>query len=637
MFHLIQNNSPASLYYAGGEARVCRALRDLSEDFARVCGRRATVKPYLPTADDTDTVAFFLDSTLTEKPEQFRITVTEHTVTVTAGEFRGLLWGIYTISSDWLGVDAGIRFTGIQPDRRADLCVPEGVTEDAPHYRFRGWFVNDEDLLTKWKGSGGARHIDYPFYSTVTHADALDAVLETALRLKINLIIPASFVDIRNPAEEALIKQVTERGLYISQHHVEPMGVSYFGYENYWAAKGETLTACYSQQKEKFEEVWRDSARRWAQYEGVIWQLGLRGRADRPLWHSDATAPKTDAERGAMIGDAMAKQYEIVRETLGGRLFYSTTTLWMEGSALYADGFLKIPPETTVVFADGGTSQMFCRDFFNVPREAGRTYGLYYHIAFWGDGPHLAQANDPRKMEWNYREALAKGDDWYSILNVSSVREVLFGAMANAALLWSPETFDADKFTQTWAASHWGEGTGDLLRAYFDAFPERVNYQSHWFNTVDKETPFPRAVLMDGVTRAAGNKVLAALEKGDTAALETVRESYLPMLAKGIPAFRAVLEKAWAILGTLNGDRARYFDDSLLLQAQTMLALYGWLKGLLENTPLSLSDAEFALAEYLQARRRAEHGDFEGWFTGDDKMNVTALRERTRKQAQANA
>ena len=49
-------------------------------------------------------------------------------------------------------------------------------------------------------------------------------VLETAVRLGINLIIPASFVDIHNPPEENLIRMAVERGLYVSQHHVEPLG-----------------------------------------------------------------------------------------------------------------------------------------------------------------------------------------------------------------------------------------------------------------------------------------------------------------------------------------------------------------------------------------------------------------------------
>ncbi len=641
MFPFITPDRVADLFYAGGDRRVLRALEDLSRDAERVCGRRACVKPYAPAEDDGGYAVFVLDEALTDRPERFRIEVTADRVTVSAGEPRGLLWGIYTLSSDYLGVDPGIRFTRIMPERRGEAAFPEGVRDEAPHFRFRGWFINDEDLLTKWVAGGGTRRIDYPFYHTVTHPDALDAVLETALRMRINLIIPASFVDIRNPAEENLIRMATERGLYVSQHHVEPMGTSYFGYENYWRDRGREVTACYSRQKEMFEEVWRDSARRWAKYDGVIWQLGLRGRADRPLWQSDADAPKTDAERGRMIGEAMAKQYEIVSEAVGGKPFLSSTTLWAEGSALYGGGHLTIPQGTTVVFADAGSTQMMCADFFEVPREAGRTRGVYYHAAFWGDGPHLAQANDPRKMEWNYREAVRRGDDFYSILNVSSVREVLFCAAANAALVWSPEGFDSGSFMRCWCEKHWGAGTAELLRAYFDAFPERKVGKGWFFNAAElpEDLPFPAGVLMDGVTRQAGNRILAAWEKGDADAAVRIADEYAPLVGRGIPAFRKVLTAAWAKTDGLAGSRARYFDESLVLQAETMLALYEWLRALCtaartedpEVRERALADGAFTLDRYLRSRRRAESGVFAHWFRGDDKMNVREMRDRTER------
>lgn len=641
MFPFITPDRVADLFYAGGDRRVLRALEDLSRDAERVCGRRACVKPYAPAEDDGGYAVFLLDETLTDRPERYRIEVTRDRVTVTAGEFRGLLWGIYTLSEDYLGVDPAIRFSRIRPERRAAVGFPEGVRDDAPHFRFRGWFINDEDLLTKWKEGGGERRIDYPYYHEVTAPEALDAVLETALRMKINLIIPASFIDIRNPAEERLVRMAADRGLYVSQHHVEPLGTSYFGYENYWRDRGREVTACYSQQKEMFEEVWRDSARRWAKYDGVIWQLGLRGRADRPLWASDASAPATDAERGRVIGEAMAKQAEIVSEAVGGRPFLSSTTLWAEGSALYAGGHLTIPQGTTVVFADAGHTQMLCEDFFSVPREAGRKRGVYYHIAFWSAGPHLAQANDPRKMAWNYREAIRRGDDEYSILNVSSVREFLFGAAANAALVWAPDRFDADRFTRDWTERHWGAGTAPLLRAYFDAFPERPGAKDDFFNAADfgGALPFPEAVLMDGVTRSEGLRLLGALAKGNEDGARQIAGAVRPLLETGLTAFRDVLRRAERVaVDSLDGDRRRYFDESLVLQTETMLALYEWLYELTGAVGLpagpdraaALDRAAAVLERHLRDRRRAETGEFAHWFRGDDKMNLPGLLTRTR-------
>jgi hypothetical protein len=34
-----------------------------------------------------------------------------------------------------------------------------------PTFKYRGWFINDEDLLTEWYESSGRRNIDYPYYN----------------------------------------------------------------------------------------------------------------------------------------------------------------------------------------------------------------------------------------------------------------------------------------------------------------------------------------------------------------------------------------------------------------------------------------------------------------------------------------
>ena len=72
-------------------------------------------------------------------------------------------------------------------------------------------------------------------------------VVETLLRLKFNLVIPASFLDIENPPEKKLFDAVARRGIYISQHHVEPLGLSHFAFEDFAA-----LSSSVDAEREKF-------------------------------------------------------------------------------------------------------------------------------------------------------------------------------------------------------------------------------------------------------------------------------------------------------------------------------------------------------------------------------------------------
>jgi hypothetical protein len=117
-------------------------------------------------------------------------------------------------------------------------------------------------------------------------------IAEALVRSRCNLISPASFIDIMNPPEAALVEECARRGVFVSQHHVEPLGVSAFSYFNYWKKRGRDLKYSYFSYPAEVREVWRAYAKAWAKHPHVIWQLGLRGIADRPMWMADPKALK---------------------------------------------------------------------------------------------------------------------------------------------------------------------------------------------------------------------------------------------------------------------------------------------------------------------------------------------------------
>ena len=92
-------------------------------------------------------------------------------------------------------------------------------------------------------------------------------VVETVLRLRMNLIIPASFLDIDNPPEKALADAAARRGIYVSQHHLEPLGLSHFTLENYCRKFSKSGTYSYIQNPELLDEAWKYYAAKWAEYD----------------------------------------------------------------------------------------------------------------------------------------------------------------------------------------------------------------------------------------------------------------------------------------------------------------------------------------------------------------------------------
>jgi Glycosyl hydrolase family 115 len=87
--------------------------------------------------------------------------------------------------------------------------LPENLTVTSqPHFHYRGWFVDDEDLLTGWRP--GFRD------GTGIRLDTWDHIFEALLRLKGNMVVPGTWIFPYEPQFQAAV----DRGLVVTQHHV---------------------------------------------------------------------------------------------------------------------------------------------------------------------------------------------------------------------------------------------------------------------------------------------------------------------------------------------------------------------------------------------------------------------------------
>lgn len=649
---------------------VClhRAIADLQSDLCRVSGKTATVKQYLPCDEAGYLVVGSLEN------EAFRTFLMQQQIVISeiegrweryllqtfgaegenllicGSDRRGTMWGVYDFCERYLGVDPMYFWADNPPQTRESLCIePVDFVSEPATFRFRGFFLNDEDLLTEWLNGGGKRYVDYPYYHQVTHQEVIEKVLETMLRLRQNLVMPASLLDIDNPAEENLVRMSSERGLFVSQHHVEPLGVSHFAWENYWRKQGKEVAPSFVSNPGAFEEIWTYYVRKWAQYDNIIWQLGLRGRGDRPVWVNDPDAPESMAARGKLISDALTKQVEILKRVVGED-FIATATLWMEGSELHEEGYLEFPQNTIIVFADHGSTQMMLDDFFETGRELGREYGVYHHVAFWAAGPRLVAGTSLDKLYFNYKNAVEKGDTAYSILNVGNLREFPLGAEAVARMTWAFDSFDPDAYLDAWLARHFGAGAVEPVRELYRAFMDA-------YYKLDNRLIEGQQVLLDGMVRLQGLKLLDMLLQGKMpsdglealgkwrkvyagpaadASPEVYVSFYKKALAEGLANWRAVYGLAF---GALPAAQTQFYVDHFVVQLEIIMGLYAWCYHLCLAAEASLAGeaiiphverAVFAMQELLMDRKKAEHGKWANWYRGDKKMNLPELLEKTR-------
>ena len=628
MFCLFDKERTASIYVECKDDAIMLAVGDLRRNLLALSGRAEGFE----LSDDGEIRILTREG----EAESYTVEITDLGVTVCGGDVLGTVFGIYAFATETLGITPTYRLTDVFPKPREKTELePALFTSHERKIKFRGWFLNDEDLLTEFKDSGGVRHIDYKWYHTTMHEDVLDMIIETALRMEINLMIPSSFVDIDNPDEEKLVEAVYRRGMYISQHHVEPLGVSWFGAGNYMKKRGIEGEVSFISNRAVMEEIWRHYAKKWAKYKDkVIWQFGLRGRADEAVWKRDKNAPASHEERGALITDAINTQYNIVKETLGGEKFFSTATLWLEGARLYGMGHLKLPEDTIAIFSDVGLDQMFGDDFYSVPRLEGREYGVYYHVAFFGRGPHLADTCNPLKMDFSYKEAAKMNSLTYSIVNVSNVRPLHYAVSANAELMKDPESFDYGDFSKVFHRVHYGEAAelvralrekfylacGDMGEEVLKTICEKDDFYYHDYGKL----PFARYTFDDGDLYMTGRQIAKGIWKS-----YEVAKKHCAELEASAERFEKLLGEMREAESAIPPESLDYYRTFLLYQTEYMMLSTKWCACCLRMNDMDKDErrelgekAISYLEAILEARKIEARGSWQGWHKGDTKFNI---------------
>ncbi len=141
------------------------AAEDLQSDFAKVLGNKPQI---VHSADAAGPVTVWIGeiSKLPEslrpvglsKPESFSISAAQGQLKSHAGrivilagaDLRGTIYAIYQFSEEYLGVDPLYYWTDHEPPRRARIELLASLNRQfpAPVFKYRGFFINDEDLKT---------------------------------------------------------------------------------------------------------------------------------------------------------------------------------------------------------------------------------------------------------------------------------------------------------------------------------------------------------------------------------------------------------------------------------------------------------------------------------------------------------
>ncbi len=669
--HVVISSATARIFVAPEEpGPVLHAAKDLQSDFAKVLGSAPKVASDLNSAGpvtlviaEAQNLPAGLDCTKSADRESFAFSVVStgsgptrrQVVCLVGADMRGTIYAIYEFSQKVLGVDPMYLWTDKEPSKRASIVLPADFarTYPSPIFKYRGFFINDEDLLTGWvppkKGE-----------QTGIALSTWDMIFETILRLKGNMIVPGTWIF----PDDAQVHAAAERGLVVNQHHATPLGVN--------AARWpKDVPYNYSTHPEILRRAWTNAVNAYNPDEEILWTVGLRGLSDQPYDALDPSVRNNDPLLGKRVSDAIAEQIKIVRAKYPHAQFISN--LWMEGDRLKQEGYLKIPPEVSLVWADTGYGDV--QDDGKV--AAGQ--GMYFHVAMLnGRANQLSEMVSVKIIQSEIGRFIDAGANAYFLVNTSDIRPVVMTARAVMEMAYGgvPETTggatgDADAaYYRKWATEEFGAKSADALtkfyRDYFAAPSPRAPFGPPRLTSAGVAAPTPpvyskiplvngdqhyqdeaRRIIADYLSEHQVIHIPSQSPKWTQPQVvqQPTAEQRTALLDRDIkdatdaqPRWDTAWKEAVAAEGLIDPARRNYYQEAVL----TMTAINRESNRMLGDVAQSLKDVDAgnmvkaqaeaddavkSLDEALAAMHAAEYGKWKNWYRGDWLAGVYRTRE----------
>lgn len=604
-----------------------RVISDVSEagPVLFVLGDRSGPSGVASPTHGTAPEAFSINSQATRLANGRQVEV----VRLAGSDLRGTLFALYQFSQEYLGVDPLYYWTDHLPAKHTSLPLSTEMDEriDAPVFRYRGIFLNDEDLLTGWAPGEDRDH-------TGISLAVWDKVYETVLRLKGNMVVAGTWPFAGEPQD----RLAADRGLLLNQHHAEPLGVNFSRWPH-------DVPYNYTAHPEFIQNAWKHAVAAYAPDQQILWEIGLRGLSDQPYSALDPSVHGDLKAQGHVISKALADQVRIVKASHPDAVFI--TDLWMEGAELMRSGDLVIPSDVITVWPDTGYGDM--QDHGQV--RAGQ--GAYIHVAmFNGRANQLSELTPVDRIFASLGRFQQAEATSFLLVNTSDLRPVTMGTRAVLDFGWKGKALGSgETFYTQWAGEEFGRAAAPALakmyRAYFQAPAQTDDNDPHaygdsyyhyvardllreamvqwptyglpdqapaWKQPSVRNLPYSADHLLQQAQResaaceqaqprwdAVHNQAEDARRLVDPARREFFQAAVLTMIAINRDSNRMLLEVARGVLALKKGDRAAAAADT-----EAALA---------------------ALADLKQQEALAEYGKWKNWYHGDWLTGVDQTRD----------
>ncbi len=632
---------------------VQEAAKDLQSDLGKVFGKTPQIVsgtentggPTILVGEYSKLPENLRPAPLTA-PESFSISVAHPpanaprpaTIVLAGADMRGTIYAIYQFSEEHLGVDPLYYWTDHEPARRAEIQLPPNLNEQfaAPVFKYRGFFINDEDLLTGWAPGEKKDH-------TGISLDVWNKIFETILRLKGNMVAPGTWIFPDDPQ----VKLAGERGLILTQHHAIPLGLNV-------ARWPKDVPYSYTAHPEILERAWKDAVAAYPHDQEVLWTVGLRGLSDASYAAFDPSVRGNDQALGELITKAIAEQIQIVRAQRPNAKFI--TSLWQEGARLVQEGYLKIPSEVGAVWADTGYGYLQDKGLVTIGQ------GAYYHDAMMnGMANQLTEMVPVERIDSELGRYIKAGATNYLLLNTSDIRPVSMTAKAAMDIAWkglpsdSASAAESDRYYQQWSSEEFGpkaaSQVAQIYREYFAAPAHRpgpepqLEYGDNYYQTearrflLDYTVQFPLYSLPGQAPTWETARVVA--DGSQSAGMPNLADSLKPEIQRcgeAQPRWDALWRKAIAAEQLVSPERRDFYQANVLttisIGRESNRILYLVAQAVqdaqsnkTEDSLAKVDQAQAAFDEIFKNEKAAEYGKWKNWYRGDWLTGIPRTRE----------
>lgn len=427
------------LVHANGSNAIKYAVEDLCEDISDVIGAKTESNKNFDIfvgCLENEKTREFLDNAeihyadVLNKSEAHKIMVEHDKCFILGADILGTVYAVYEFCSSSLKVNP-VKFWIDGENEKIDRVEVKEITVTEFSFRYRCFALSDEDCLTALSSQNKRRLNPNDKFNSIINSKFIIQASKLALRLKYNVIVPATMLNILNPQEESIIKCVTSLGLYVTQNFYEPVGVSASTWETYWAMRDRKgLKPSYAENKECFIEMWREYVDKWAEYPNVLWQVGLLNYQYQSRTFYDDRKIESEDDIYEIICDAISVQCSIIYDKMG----YDNVKF-----ILYQDPYIKkiledkqfeLSENTILVRPQYQKEEKHRKEFLSE--------GMAFISANSASGEHNVQL--PDSTITNRLKTKYKSNSILAYLSVGNIRERVFSIMSFAQALVNLES-----------------------------------------------------------------------------------------------------------------------------------------------------------------------------------------------------